>query len=81
MNKDIIWIKNPLTILADNSEGGGVQGNKIIEIVARGKTPETNIDHVYSTSDSIILPGFINTYHHFYSCLSLSVKSRVISLA
>jgi 8-oxoguanine deaminase len=45
MSKKIIWIKNPLAIYADNSEGGVVvQGKKIIELVAQGKTPKTNID-------------------------------------
>ncbi|MCS5592371.1 MAG: 8-oxoguanine deaminase [Gammaproteobacteria bacterium] len=71
MNKESIWIKNPLAILADNSEGGiVVQGREIIELVAQGKTPETNIDHVYSASNSVILPGLINTHHHFYQTLT-----------
>jgi len=71
MNNEIIWIKNPLAIFADNSEGGVVvQGQKIIELVARGKTPKTNIDQVYDSSESVVLPGLINTHHHFYQTLT-----------
>ena len=71
MSKKIIWIKNPLAIYADNSEGGVVvQGKKIIELVAQGKTPKTNIDQVYDSSESVVLPGLINTHHHFYQTLT-----------
>jgi 8-oxoguanine deaminase len=71
MNKEITWIKNPLAILADNCEGGlVVQGRKIIELVARGKNPSTGIDQIYDASESVVLPGLVNTHHHFYQTLT-----------
>tara|TARA_R110001583_G_scaffold8952_7_gene42291 strand:+ start:1511 stop:2860 length:1350 start_codon:yes stop_codon:yes gene_type:complete len=66
-----IWIKSPLAILADNAENGIViEGNKIVELVARGASPSGTIDHVYDAKDSVVIPGLINTHHHFYQTLT-----------
>ena len=66
-----IWIKSPLAILADNAENGIViEGNKIVELVALGATPTGTIDHIYNANDSVVIPGLINTHHHFYQTLT-----------
>jgi 8-oxoguanine deaminase len=66
-----IWIKAPLAILADNAENGLViEGTKIVELVARGKEPVLPVDHVYDASESVVIPGLINTHHHFYQTLT-----------
>ncbi|WP_121627181.1 8-oxoguanine deaminase [Poseidonibacter antarcticus] len=66
-----IWIKNPLTILAKNSDGGIViNGTKIVELVPKGATPTLLVDEVYDAKDSVVLPGLINTHHHFYQTLT-----------
>ncbi|MDA7746446.1 8-oxoguanine deaminase [Psychromonas sp.] len=66
-----IWIKSPLAILADNAENGIViEGSKIVELVAQGHSPTSAIDHIYDASDSVVLPGLINTHHHFYQTLT-----------
>ena len=71
MNKTTIWIKKPLAIFADNSDNGiVVKGDKIIELVPIGKTPKTVIDEIYDASDSVVLPGLINSHHHFYQTLT-----------
>ncbi len=71
MNVTSTWIKNPLAILADNSENGVViQGNKIIELVGKGKKPKSTYEKVYDASDSVVLPGLINAHHHFYQTLT-----------
>jgi len=71
MNQKSIWIKTPLAVFADNSEGGVVvKDKKIIELVAKGQMPTANIDQIYDASDSVLLPGLINTHHHFYQTLT-----------
>jgi 8-oxoguanine deaminase len=71
MNQTTIWIKKPLAIFADNSDNGiVVKGDKIIELVPKGKNPKTIIDEIYDASDSVVLPGLINSHHHFYQTLT-----------
>ena len=68
------WLKNPLAILIDNqidARGGIViENNKIIELISLGETPSTPVDHTVDTSEQVILPGLINTHHHFYQTLT-----------
>jgi 8-oxoguanine deaminase len=64
------WIKNPLAILAESAERGlVVDGTRIVELVAKGETPE-RIDAVFDASRHVVLPGLINTHHHFYQTLT-----------
>ena len=68
------WLKNPLACLTDNSinaQGGiVVQKNQIIEIVSLGNQPSEPVDHIFDASKHVILPGLINTHHHFYQTLT-----------
>jgi 8-oxoguanine deaminase len=65
-----IWIKNPLAILAESAEHGlVVDGTRIAELVEKGETPE-RIDAVFDASRHVVLPGLINTHHHFYQTLT-----------
>ncbi len=71
INEPVIWIKSPAAVFAQNCEGGVViQGQKIIEIVKLGQSPKTQIDDTYDASESVLLPGLINTHHHFYQTLT-----------
>ena len=66
-----IWIKHPLAILADNAENGIViQGTKIIELIPRSKEPLCDVDETFDASSHVLLPGLINTHHHFYQTLT-----------
>ncbi|MDP8998244.1 MAG: 8-oxoguanine deaminase [Pseudomonadota bacterium] len=64
-----LWVKNPLAILAEGAAGGiVVENGVIVELAKRGVTPV--YDQVFDASAHVILPGLINTHHHFYQTLT-----------
>jgi len=66
-----LWIKDPLAIFAENATRGVVVANgKIIECVAAGAEPVSQIDQIFEASRHVVLPGLINTHHHFYQTLT-----------
>lgn len=70
-----IWLKNPLSLLLENKQldaDGGVVicDNKIHEIIAAGEEPSIQVDQIFDASEHVILPGLINTHHHFYQTLT-----------
>ena len=68
--KRAIWIKDPLAILADGAERGiVVQDGRIVELVPRGGQPATSAAF-FEAGDHVVLPGLINTHHHFYQTLT-----------
>ena len=68
------WIKQPLAVFTANDldAAGGivVREDRIVELVGRGKEPETRIDSVVDASGRVLLPGLINGHHHFYQTLT-----------
>ena len=74
----IIWLKNPLAILANNAQGGLViEGQKIIELVPQGQQPTHAYGEVMECSDLVILPGLINGHHHFYQTLTRALPQAL----
>lgn len=70
-----LWIKNPLGIFAGKAEGGiVVSGTRIVELVAAGEMPATPVDDVFDASEHVVLPGLINTHHHFYQTLTRAFR-------
>jgi 8-oxoguanine deaminase len=64
------WIKDPVAIFAEGAERGVViEGRRIVARVGRGETPE-RIDAVFDASRHVVLPGLVNTHHHFYQTLT-----------
>lgn len=69
-----LWIKSPLSIYTANNEDAGngivIQTGKIIELVASNQQPQTNIDEIFDASEHVVIPGLVNTHHHFYQTLT-----------
>src|SRR5271165_5728919 len=71
------WIKDPLAIFADGAERGlVVEGTRIAGRVGRGATPE-RIDAIFDASRHVVLPGLVNTHHHFYQTLTRAHPSAI----
>ncbi|MGL5092604.1 MAG: 8-oxoguanine deaminase [Aeromonas sobria] len=74
MSATRIWIKNPLATFtpeAVDGRGGLVIENGLIsEVLAAGQQPARPCDQLFNARDHVVLPGLINTHHHFYQTLT-----------
>lgn len=65
-----LWIKDPLAILADGAERGiVVRGRQIESLVPAGHEPEGPY-RLFDAGRHVVLPGLVNTHHHFYQTLT-----------
>jgi len=77
-NPSPLWIKDPLGILADGAERGiVVKDGRIVELVAAGRAPVTPAVKTFDAGAHIVLPGLINTHHHFYQTLTRAVPAAL----
>ncbi|WP_411374343.1 8-oxoguanine deaminase [Arthrobacter sp. MPF02] len=69
-----LWIRNPLAAFTANSldASGGVvvSGGTIVEVLAAGQQPSAPCADIYDAGSHVLLPGLINTHHHFYQTLT-----------
>lgn len=74
MSATRIWIKNPLaTFTPEAVDGRGglvIENNLISEVLAAGQQPARPCDLLFDARDHVVLPGLINTHHHFYQTLT-----------
>jgi 8-oxoguanine deaminase len=68
-----IWIKTPLAGMPPGAEGGlVVEGAEIAGLVPPGQSPVA--DQIFDAGAHVILPGLINTHHHFYQTLTRAYR-------
>lgn len=69
-----IWLKNPLAIFTANeldARGGLVIEDGVIrEVLGLGQHPFHPCDQTFDAREHVVLPGLINTHHHFYQTLT-----------
>ena len=72
-----IWIKDPASILADGAERGiVVKDGRIVELVPWGGQPTISAAS-FAAGDYVLLPGLINTHHHFYQTLTRALPAAL----
>ncbi|MGG5291646.1 8-oxoguanine deaminase [Pseudomonas shirazensis] len=68
------WLKSPLAIFTanDSDARGGlvIEDGKIVQLLALGESPSAPCDQVFDAREHVLLPGLINTHHHFYQTLT-----------
>lgn len=70
-NEQTLWIKHPLACSDTDAAGGVVvQGSRIIEAIPAGAHPRSRVDATFDASRHVLLPGLVNTHHHFYQTLT-----------
>src|SRR6202522_4141513 len=73
-----LWIKDPLAVFADGAQRGiVVSDGRIVELAPAGRSPTVPDVEIYDAGEHVVLPGLINTHHHFYQTLTRAVPAAL----
>jgi 8-oxoguanine deaminase len=73
-----LWLRDPRAILADGAARGiVVDGGRIVELVGAGAEPSTPDCAIFDAGDHVVLPGLINTHHHFFQTLTRATPAAL----
>ncbi|MEE4661344.1 MAG: 8-oxoguanine deaminase [Halieaceae bacterium] len=75
-----LWLANPTAVWTGNPQddaGGGVvvKDAQIVELVPQGAQPRTACAERIDASGLVLLPGLVNTHHHFYQTLTRALPA------
>ncbi len=69
-----LWIKNPRAVFTGNhlnaAAGLVIADGRIVEVLAQGQQPAQPVTQTFDASEHVVLPGLVNTHHHFYQTLT-----------
>jgi 8-oxoguanine deaminase len=65
-----LLIAAPLAVFGAQCGGILVRDGRIAEILKPGQVPAATVDEVFDASRHVVLPGLVNTHHHFYQTLT-----------
>ncbi len=65
-----LWITSPLAVLGSAPGGIVLRNGRIAELLTRGQKPSAPVDEIFDGSRHVVLPGLVNTHHHFYQTLT-----------
>ena len=64
------WIRDPIAVLAEGAARGlVVEDGRIVELVGAAG-PTSPCEAVFEAGRHVIIPGLVNTHHHFYQTLT-----------
>ncbi|MEW5422916.1 8-oxoguanine deaminase [Amorphus sp. 3PC139-8] len=64
------WLRDPIAILADDAPNGIVVEDGMIAELVGPDGPAAPCETVFDASRHVILPGLVNTHHHFFQTLT-----------
>ncbi|HET8791458.1 MAG TPA: amidohydrolase family protein, partial [Modicisalibacter sp.] len=75
---DTLWIRNPLACADAHAAGGVViEGSRIVEKIPAGGQPSQPVSETFDASRHVLLPGLVNTHHHFYQTLTRAYSPAI----
>ena len=74
----MLWIKDPLAILADEAERGVIVADgRITELVPAGRQPTSAPAAIFEAGEHVVVPGLINTHHHCFQTLTRATPAAL----